>query len=215
VGLVSSSLPGYTADVETYDYDLDAAAEELAQSSYADTISDYTIDLYWCSSVAEQETIALVIQAAAAQVGLNINIVECSWAQFTDMVADPSTTPALSFVSNMADYPEAGSILYSRFHSSTCGTWTQTEWLQDETVDSLLDSALATLDTASRMEKYGEVQKYLSEIVPSVGLYQGSSTIAYNAGRLHWEVASRCADGETTVFIPGDEYDIYDMTLLS
>lgn len=210
-GLVSSVMPGYSASVTTYEYSLEKAQAELDQSKYtAEELAAMTVQLYWIDVVPDEQKVGLTIQAAAQQVGLNIELVQSSWLAFTDSVATPEGTPALSLSYNSGDYPEAASILVSRFHSSTCGTWTQTEWLQDPYVDEQLAKALATMDPDARMAIYADVQQYLSDIVPSAGVYSNVSTVAYNAGRIDWAYKARADAGESVICVPGDNMRAYD-----
>lgn len=209
-GLVSSSVPGYTDQVTQYEFNIEKAKEELSLSAYADQLDTLSVDLYWIDVVPDEQKVGLTVQAAAQQAGLTINLVQTSWLSFTDSVASVDTTPALSLSFNAPDYPEAGSILMSRFHSSTCGTWSQTEWLQDEKVDTMLDEAMVTMDTDARYELYAGVQQYLSEIVPSVGVYSSISTVAYNANHFNWLCVDRTNEGLANTLIPGDSLRAYD-----
>lgn len=208
--LVSSSVAGHTDDVTQYEYSIDKAKEELAQSKYADQLDSLSVELYWIDVVPDEQKVGLAIQSAAKEAGLNIELVQSAWLNFTDMVAKEETTPALSLSFNAPDYPEAGAILVSRFHSSTCGTWSQTEWLQDETVDSLLDKAMVTMEADERMGIYEEVQKYLSDIVPSVPVYRSINLLAYASGRVEWTYSDYAQENGAAIAIPGDAFRAYD-----
>lgn len=208
--LVSSATVGHTGDVTQYEFNIEKAKEELALSKYADQLGDMEIDLYWIDVVPDEQKVGLVIQAAAQQAGLTINLKESAWLAFTDMVVSEETTPALSLSLNAPDYPEAGAILISRFHSSTCGTWSQTEWLQDSFVDEKLDQAMVTMEAEDRIAIYEEVQKYLAEIVPSVAVYRNTSFLAYNSDRISWLTADMKEAGESVTIIPGSNYCAYD-----
>jgi peptide/nickel transport system substrate-binding protein len=59
----------------------------------------------------------------------------------------------------------------ARFSSSTTGTWMQNEWLQDKTLDTMIDDSLGTLDQTQRYAKYSKIQQYLMDLAPTLMVF--------------------------------------------
>ena len=185
-GPVARVIPGWNPDVYQFDKDLDRAQEELQQSEYYGQLQDYPIEYAWTAEVADLERVALMLQAEASIAGLNIDVVRTPWMSMIDQAGQPDTTPHICSVFVNPHYPEAGSILESRYHSSTVGTWEQTEWLQDEEVDRLIEEALGTVDYDQRMDLYHQVQEIIVELAPSIFALDNYEQHAYQAHYLDW-----------------------------
>ena len=202
----SSLLAGYTEDITTYEYSLEAAKEELAQSKYADSYGDYTVTLVYATETPAQEKTALLIQASAAQIGIDIQITGTPWLTMMDQASSPESTPNLFITGLRGEYKEIGSNLYSNFHSANQGTWQNTSWVQDPELDAMIDDALATIDYDQRMDKYAQIQQYLSDECFSIGLYQVGQMIAY-VDYIYYPVRERALEGLSTTFMQG--WDTY------
>lgn len=202
----SSLLAGYTEDITTYDFNLEAAKQELAQSKYADSVGDYTLSMVYATETPAQEKTALLIQAGAAQVGIHIEITGTPWLTMMDQASSPESTPNLFITGLRGEYKEIGSNLYSNFHSANQGTWQNTSWIQDPALDGMINEALATTDYDARMAKYADIQKYLSDACVSVGLYQVGQMIAY-VDYIYYPVRERALQGLSTTFMQG--WDTY------
>ena len=163
--MVSESVFGYSSDGYDYSYDLAKAEEELQQSQYYDALKsgDLAIEVAWIADVPDEEKLALLIQALASQLGVTVNVTKVPWATHVDNCGSVETTPNASVCYMSSDYPEAGAMLYQRFHSDTAGTWQQTEWLESDEVDAAITDALTTLDDEERAAKYAAIEKQVAE----------------------------------------------------
>jgi peptide/nickel transport system substrate-binding protein len=179
VGPVPQALGGHNPNVVTFDYDVDKAREELAQSRYADTIGDYTIEIHWISEVPDEEKFALLFQANMAEIGIDVDVVSSPWLSVVENTAAPETSPNLVMIYIPSDMAEAGPLLRLKYHSSTAPTWSQNEWLLDADLDAALDDALATVDVEERFAKYAELQDRIAELAPALYLYDAVEKHAY------------------------------------
>ena len=170
-GPVPAICAGHNPDVFTFTRDLDKAREELAQSKYADQLDQYPVDVHWCTEVSHEEKFALLFQANMADIGINVNIVSTPWMSMVEEGGTLETSPHIQTTYVSADFPEAGSLLKVRYHSDAAPTWSQNEWLLDETLDGMIDDALATVDEDERYAAYRELQDYIVDLCPSVWLY--------------------------------------------
>lgn len=195
-GPVSFILPGHNPEVYQYKRDLEKAREELAKSKYAGKLDEYPVDLVWCAEVPDEEKVALLIQANAAELGIKVNVIKTPWMKIIEEVATPETTAHMYLIFVSPHYAEAGSMLQSKYHSSSCGTWEQTEWLQDPELDQMIEDAIATVDKEERFAKYRKIQEYIVDLCPSLFLIDQPENYAYQDYYIDWTAAERAERGE-------------------
>jgi len=195
-GPVSFILPGHKPNVFQYKRDLEKAKEELALSPYADKLEEYPVDLIWCAEVPDEEKVALLIQANAADIGIQVNVIKNPWMKIIEEVATPETTASMYLIFVSPHYAEAGSMIQSKYHSTSSGTWEQAEWLQDEQLDKMIEDAIDTIDKDARFEKYGQIQEYIVDLCPSLFLIDQPENYAYQDAYIDWIPAERAERGE-------------------
>lgn len=180
-GPIASSTPGYNPNLKPCVLDLVKAEEELKQSPYYENLDQYPFELYWVSEVPDEEKVALMIQANAAKIGIKVNIVKVPWLSLIDVLAKTETTPTGAVIFVSPHYAEAGSMLESRYHSRSCGTWEQGEWLQDPEIDAMIEDAIASIDPKERFQKYYAVQEKIVELSPTLWLLEQAVKQAYRS----------------------------------
>jgi len=188
--IISKTLLGYKS-MGQYEYNIEKAKEEIAQSKYANDIANYPIEVCWVAETPDREKLALLIQAAAAEVGLNIEIVKTPWASVVENSASPDTTAHVTTTGFAADYSEAGGIFDSALHSSKAGTWMNCCWVDDPNLDSMIDEALTTVDTDERAAKYQAIQDYLADECVMIPLCEETLRMAYQSSYVEYNSASQ------------------------
>ena len=210
-GPVSTVLPGFDDTVPAYTRDIEKAKEELAQSKYAG--EDITLHLTWCAEVPEQEKISLLLQSNLQELGINLDITKKPFGSMITDAQSPDTTPQISFVNFAAPFFEAGSVLRTRYHSSSCGSWEQMEWLQDDALDKMIEEALATVDDTERFAKYAEIQHYIYDLCPTVWGFNWIEKRAVQSGYVDWNALEATENG-TDYFMPmGFSIWCHDITI--
>ncbi|MEM2147287.1 MAG: ABC transporter substrate-binding protein [Candidatus Bathyarchaeia archaeon] len=167
---IPMSLPG-AIETQIYYYNLTKAAEELALSKYASNISEYTIYMDVMPEVPERQRDALLLVAGAAEIGINIEIVNTPWLQYIEKMSNVETCPHITVMAISAYFPDAAFMLYTKYHSASAGHVDQGEWLLDEELDGMIEDALATLNETERMQKVAEIQQYIMDICPTIFIY--------------------------------------------
>ena len=206
-GAVASSTPGYNPNLKPYKLDLAKAEGELKQSPYYGKLDKYPFELVWNSDVPDQEKIALMVQANAAKLGIKVNIVKIPWLSIIDVVSKPETTPNGIMVWIPPDYPEAGSVLESRYHSRTCGTFYQAEWLQDPEIDAMIENAVTIINKKERFQKYYAIQEKIAELCPTLWLFELPVKQVYRSDYVVFPIAEALKEGKLCKPIIG--YDSY------
>ncbi len=212
VGPVPQTLPGANPNTFQFTRDLEKAKAELAQSKYANELDKYTFSLSWCAEVPDEERVALLFQSNAADLGINVEIFK---KPFGSMIADAQsveTTPNGSVVYVAAHYNEAGSMLETRYHSKSQGTWEQCEWLGSPEVDAAIEDALATVDQKARFEKYQKIQDMIVELCPTIWLADQAQEFAYQ-DYIEWPVMQRVAANEPVAPVMGYSHWMHDVKM--
>ncbi|MGB5933785.1 MAG: ABC transporter substrate-binding protein [Anaerolineae bacterium] len=188
-GPVPAIVAGHNPDVFVFHRDLEKAREELALSPYADELDKYPVDVHWCTEVPAEEKWALLFQANMAEIGITVNIVSTPWMSMVEEGGSLETSPHIQTTYVSADFPESGSLLRLRYHSDAAPTWSQNEWLLDDTLDQMIDDALTTVDQDERYAKYRELQDYIVELCPSIFLYDQVQKHACQTAYVDWPPA--------------------------
>ncbi|MEG2928931.1 MAG: ABC transporter substrate-binding protein [Oscillospiraceae bacterium] len=213
-GPVSANVRGHV-DTSTFKFDPEKAKEYLAKSKYADTYKDYPIEIVCNSDVADLEKIALMIQSAASQIGITVEISKAPWVSIVDRAGSKETTPHMMAINSAPSYDEAGSYLESRYHSKTAGTWEQCEWLENDKVDKMIEDSLATVDEGERFKKYADIQKYIAdELCPTGYLCDLTERAAYQSATLKWNAIENAKDGEISSALYGYLHVFSDMEII-
>jgi peptide/nickel transport system substrate-binding protein len=186
-GPVPQTLPGADPDVFQYHRDLNKAREELALSKYDP--ADYEIEFHWIAEVPDEEKAALLFMSNMAEIGINVKVVKVPWMTVVEEMGALETSPHIVSIFDSSHYPEAGSLLESRYHSSSAPTWEQNEWLLDESLDVLIDEAISTVDRNTRFAKYEQAQEYITDLCPTIFLFEQVEKHAYQAGYVDWPTA--------------------------
>ncbi|MFQ6065956.1 MAG: ABC transporter substrate-binding protein [bacterium] len=188
-GPVAVDFPGWNPEVFVYHRDLNKAREELKKSPYYDKLDEYPVELHWCAEVPDEEKVALLFMANMDEIGITINVVKTPWLKMVDEVASQEASPHIETIFVAPHYPEAGSILESRYHSQSAPTWEQNEWLLDPEIDRMIEEAIATIDTEERFAKYRKIQDKIVELCPSIFMFDQLERHAYQSTYVEWPAA--------------------------
>jgi len=210
VGPVPQTLPGHNKDVLQYTYNLEKAKEEMAKSAYAGK-ENIPFALSWCAEVPDEEKVALLFQVNAAEIGIDVEIFKKPFGLMIDDAQTVKTTPNGSVVYVAAHYNEAGSMLETRYHSKSQGTWEQCEWLGSPDIDDAIEVALATVDEDERFKKYAEIQNTLVDLAPTIWLADQALEFGYQATYLVWPLAERVKAGKSSSPPMGYSFYVRDM----
>lgn len=158
----------HAADVEAPVYDLERAAEEVAQSAYAG--QPIPITLGYVAGTLFEEEISLLMQANLEQLGFVVTQQPDPWNRVTEIATQVESTPNVNQIFFGPTYPSPDSMFFTQYHSAAAGTWASMEWLQDPTIDAMIDAARETGDAAEQVEIYKDLQRELMDRMVSVPL---------------------------------------------
>jgi len=210
IGPSPQTLPGHSKDVFQYRYNLEKAKEEMSKSAYAGQ-KNIPFSLYWVSEVPDQEKVALMFQVNAADIGIDVEIFKKPFGSVIDDAQTLETTPNGAIIYVAAHYNEAGSMLETRYHSKSQGTWEQCEWLGSPDIDAAIEDALSTIDKNERFKKYAEIQHTIVDLAPTIWLADQALEFAYQSDYLIWPIAERTKAGKPSSPPMGYTFYVHDM----
>ncbi|WP_256301873.1 ABC transporter substrate-binding protein [Haloarchaeobius salinus] len=163
-------LPGamwsHTADLPTYEQDLDAARAELDQSDYS--ASDLDLNYTYVSGLTIEESMGLLLQSNLQELGGSLTVERAPWSNITEMAANPDTTPDMLAIYLSFSYADPDTFLYPAWHSDSHGSWTSAAWYQNDEVDRLLTEGRRTVAQEDRIPIYEEAQRLIAEDAPAL-----------------------------------------------
>jgi len=163
-GSIPPGLDGF-AERARYAFDQDSARALLRAAGHA---SGLKLQL-WRSQRAEFARIAQAVQADLGRVGIAVEIVErdASTARSAARKGDADL-----FLSDWwADYPDGENFTYPLFHSSTAGTGGNYAFVQDTTLDRMLERARATPDSLAKLSLLAEIDRVVFERAPWIFMW--------------------------------------------
>lgn len=171
---VASSTPGFTADGNNAEYDLDKAKDLLAQAGYPD---GFTFDFTLGSGFQDWNDDAVLIQAELAKVGVTMNITNMARAQFLEAIA---TNQVQSYISRWTSFVNDPGYHLGLLLTST-GTSNYANYSNAD-VDSLWTEASTEPDQDKRNELYGKAQEIINEESPWAYLYEYNIVVGLQEG---------------------------------
>lgn len=164
--IVPSSLKfNHNDTVKALSGDVEAARAELAQSAYPDGF-DTTISIASGNNTRMQE--AQIIQAAAAQIGINIQINAQEIATFREDFRNYNFDMMINGAT--ADYPDADSIFHFQVDPEGFSKCYWTNYNNEEATQLMHAGQQASTDE-ERDEIYRQLQQILADDVPYIPLY--------------------------------------------
>lgn len=158
----------YATDLPQPKFDMACAKAEVAKSKYAG--QTIPIVLQYVSGTKFEEDIALLMQSNLEQLGFKVTAQPDPWNRVTQLATKVETSPNMSEVFFGPTYPSPDSMFFTQYDSKAAGSWASLEWLQDPSVDALIEKARATGDTAKQAQIYKQLQHKIVELQPDVFL---------------------------------------------
>lgn len=171
-GSIPPGLPGYSEETEGYEYNPTKALELLKEAGY-DEDNPLEFDLYQRSSQAAFE-ITRLVQGELTRHGVVVNLKPMEWSAMLDAVTKGEADAF--YISWFGDYPDGENFLYPLYHSSNWGSGGNRAMFKNETIDELLDTAVAIQDPDERNEKYDKINRMIIEQAPWIYLWHQSET---------------------------------------
>jgi len=166
-----NNIWGYPKDVAGYDFDL-AKAKEYFQKAVAEGAPmRRPIELHVQQALEQTIQAGQLFQSDLATVGINLKLVNDTFANLTSAAAKPETTPDMwiHWVSTYYVDPDnwIGQMYDSRYH----GTWKASCWYTNPAVDELLRKARFIVEQEDRAPLYEQAARLVVADSPDIWIY--------------------------------------------
>ncbi|TDR89783.1 ABC transporter substrate-binding protein [Enterovirga rhinocerotis] len=166
-----TTLWGFPKDVKGYEYDLDKARDYFKKAMAEGAPMRRPIQIHIQNTLEQTNQAAQLFQSDLAQIGVNLRIVNDTWANMTTNTAKPETSPDMwvHWVSTYFADPEnwVGQMYDSQFH----GTWKASSWFKNAEVDELLRKARGLVKQEERAPLYEQATRLIVEQSPDIFIY--------------------------------------------
>jgi len=157
VGPLPPNLELAAKDLELYRLDLEKARAELAQSPWPE--GGFDLDYVYVTGLEEERRTGEILRDQLAQLNIKVNIVPMEWADAVSTFQNSKTSPPMFPLYSSTAYPDPDNYLWSGYHSSQAGAWTNPGHYQNPAMDDVLEKARATADQGERKGLYRQAQQ--------------------------------------------------------
>jgi peptide/nickel transport system substrate-binding protein len=173
--LEEPAVNDFYGTIETYAYDLDAAREELAQSSVPGGF-DFSVPVPNNDPVAINTFLA--ISETLAQIGITMDVRQVDSGEWLDVYFAHKDLGA-QFMAYFPDYADPANYPYLFYHSSNAApNGLNGSNYVNRDVDAQIDESLQSSDTATRAEALQQVIAQAQEDVATVPIHWPDSAMA-------------------------------------
>lgn len=166
-----NTLWGFPKGEKGYDFDLKKAKMYFDKARKEGVNLHTPVEVHILTSLQQTTQAAQLYQATLSEVGINLKIVNDTWANLSTSCAKAETTPQMwiHWVSTYFVDPEnwVGQMYDSQFH----GTWKASCWYKNPKVDELLRKARVTIGQDKRQPMYEEATRMIVADSPDVWIY--------------------------------------------
>ncbi|MCS7105910.1 MAG: ABC transporter substrate-binding protein [Candidatus Aenigmarchaeota archaeon] len=184
-------------NLEVYRLNMTKAKEELAKSPWPN--GGFSLDYVYVAGLEEEKEVGLILKRQLAVLNISVNIIPMSWADAVASFRNPKNSPNLFPLYSSSAYPDPNNYLWSGYHSSTAGEWTNPGHYKNPEVDKLLEEARGTLDEEKRKQLYFKVQEIIVEDAPNI----------FGVSPLDFHVISRKVKGFDYCPVQGSDEEFY------
>lgn len=170
-GCVSNNLPGENLE-NAVTYDVEQAKKYLAESG----VDPSSFTLYLTCTDDGKRLVGAIIQSNLAEIGITVELESQDYATFVTASTDGDFIAGIGGIANNI----ALNFMRRAYHSSQIGAANFSRF-SDPEIDSMIDTALMTLDDDTRMEMVSELEAKLNDLCVIIPLYQDLYVRAYNA----------------------------------
>lgn len=169
--LIPPAAFGYSAKSQAYDYDLEQAKALMAEAGYAD---GFSCEL-WVNENQERVEACQIIQSQLKQIGIEVEIQVMEFGTYIERTS--AGEHDMAYFGWTCSTADCDYNYYSLLHSSQQGAPGNRSFLDDATVDALIEEGRSTNDAAARQEIYDELEEYLGPISPNATLFYSTINV--------------------------------------
>lgn len=154
-----------TREEPLYRRDLGAARDALAESNYPDGVE---IEYVYVEGLEIERLVGVVLQESLADLGITINVRAMAWPDAVATFGDPTTSPSMFPLFSLTAFADPDNFLWTGFHSSQAGVFTNSGHYANPAVDALLEQARSTIDPDERASLYAQAEEQILADAPNL-----------------------------------------------
>jgi peptide/nickel transport system substrate-binding protein len=151
-----------------YDYDPDAARQELAKSSQK---LDRPLDIVFLTGFSQTEQAAVLMQNGLKRIGVDATVRNVNWPVLVDQMKSPDTSPDMVVYWISTYYADPHNWIGEMYNSANWGTFKSSSFYKSDKVDALLNEAVSITDKDKRAKLYAEAEDIIVDDAASVWIY--------------------------------------------
>jgi oligopeptide transport system substrate-binding protein len=165
-GILPPGMPGFSPEVQSYDYDPARAKTLLAEAGHPGGKNLIPVTLSTSATRVKVREESQIIQHYLAVLGIQVGLQEFNdWPTFREALEQGNVQ--LFRHSWYADYPDPDNFLYPLFHSAGQRNYDR---YHNPAVDRLLDDARRETDDLRRVKRYREAEQLILQDAPGMML---------------------------------------------
>lgn len=175
-GPIPAGIWGHSKDLYQYSYDLDKAAELLAEAGYPD--GGFDLLYTYATGDLDEQQVGELWKAELAKIGVNLELQPMTWeAQWELGQSDPQNAQDIYAIYWWPDYVSPISWMFNMYHTEE-ETFFNLGYYSNPEVDDLIDTAdaISGSDRERATELFIEAQEILVEEAVSVFFYDVANT---------------------------------------
>lgn len=158
-----------------FSQNLTAAKALLAQAGY----SHLTLTMRYQPEITEQAQEAVLFQSDLSSIGVTLNLVPITFADYLKTLGSNSTIPQMMLLADNPQIPNVGSFLTQFYGPDSQGS--NRSGFSDPHVDALLEAAASTNDPTAQCQDYEQAQKIIYDAATAVDLFTIPWPLGYSA----------------------------------
>ncbi len=164
-GILPPSMPHYKSETDAYPYDPTMAKNMLDEAIEEGLNLPEKITFAYNKGTATHRDVAEFIQNQIMNnLGIELVLEEFEWSDYLEKI-DQGEFPVFR-LGWIADYPEPDNFLWVLLASENAGPKGGASFFSNQEFDDLVNRAMTTMDTATRMELYKEAEVIAMEEAP-------------------------------------------------
>ena len=166
-GVIPATLWGHDTGIQAPKFDLDKAKQLIAESGVAS--GDRKISMAYIGTSEEYKNTALLFQANAAKVGIEVELKPGKWGPLAAAARDLPTAPNLQSMTWWPTYPTPNDWLVGLFRTEEKASFNMAHY-SNPAYDKLVNDGIALegSDRATAIKKYQAAQRLLMEDAPAI-----------------------------------------------
>jgi peptide/nickel transport system substrate-binding protein len=168
---IPTNIWGFPKDAAGFDYDLKKAKEYLDKAAAEGASVKRPIELHVQQPLEQTVQAGQLYQSDLATVGVNLKLVNNTFANLTSMASKADTTPDMWIHWVSAYYLDPDNWIGQMYDSRYHGTWKASCWYKNPKVDELLSKARLTVEPEDRAPLYETAAKLVLADSPDIWIY--------------------------------------------